>query len=95
MARQEPSREWTLGTERMFYNAPGLPLKPMPRYHFGIAMPRRKMQLIRTTISVTPEQREWLRRKEFETRREMTDLVRDILEEARIRDEPQERLPLQ
>ncbi len=50
--------------------------------------------LHRTTIALTPEQHDWLRRKSFEERKSIAMLIREILEEAKRRDEPQERLPL-
>jgi hypothetical protein len=50
--------------------------------------------LHRTTISLTPQQHEWLRRKSFIERKPIAMLIREILEQARRREEPQERLPL-
>lgn len=48
----------------------------------------------RTTVNLTPAHYEWLRRLAYERRRPLAAVIRDILEQARRRDEPQEPLPL-
>ena len=68
--------------------------RPTSRYHDAIMMADVPEALHRTTVALTPDQHEWLRRKSFEQRKSIALLIREVLEEARRRDEPQERLPL-
>lgn len=54
-----------------------------------------KANLHRTVVGLTRAQYEWLRRRGYERHVSLGALIREILEEARRKEEPQEPLPLE
>lgn len=48
---------------------------------------------IRMNVSFTPEQHEWLRQRSFQLRKSIAAMLREWVEEARLRSDPQYRLP--
>jgi hypothetical protein len=50
--------------------------------------------LVRTVIAISKRQQAWLRQKAYDRNASVAAIVRDILDEARRREQPQEELPL-
>jgi hypothetical protein len=54
----------------------------------------RALDLHKTTVYLTPAQYMWLRQKAFTKTTTIAALLRDLAEIARLREDPQEELPL-
>lgn len=53
-----------------------------------------RANLHRTTVSLTAEQYQWLRKRAYAQVTTIAAVLRDVVEEARRLDQPQESLPL-
>ncbi len=63
-------------------------------YRDAITMARSTLELHKTTVYLTPAQYSWLRRKAFAKTTTIAALLRDLAEIARLREDPQEELPM-
>lgn len=55
-------------------------------------MARVRIDLKKMPVSLTVEQHEWLRQKAFERRVPMSQIIRELVDREKIRENPQQRL---
>ncbi len=55
-------------------------------------MPRVLIDFKKLPVSLAPEQYEWLRLKAFERKVPMSQIIRELVEKERLKDNPQGRL---